>query len=107
MRLSVPERLKLLELLPEKESYEGMMEVQRLGMTLSITGEEAEQIDVKPAEGGGIMWNQEKALGLIVDVPMGEFITNVIRVILREKSRERELEVTELTLYEKFIMDYE
>ena len=107
MRLSIPERLKLLELLPEKESYEGMMEVQRLGMLLSITDEEAEAIEVKKAEGGGIMWNQEKALGLIEDIPMGEFITNVIRLKLREKSRERELEVTELTLFEKFIMDYE
>jgi hypothetical protein len=106
MRLSVPERLKLLELLPPKESYKGMMEIQRLGMVLSLTGEEAEQIEVKHTEDGRITWNQDKALGLIVDIPMGEWMTNLIRQALREKDREGDLEVTELTLFEKFILDY-
>jgi hypothetical protein len=76
-------------------------------MHLTLKDEEATQIEVELVEGGGFKWDQEKALALVVDIPMGEFITNVIRVILREKSRERELEVTELTLFEKFILDYE
>ena len=107
MRLSVPERLKMLELLPLKNTYEGMMEIQRLSMLLSLTDDEAKQIDVQHTEDGMIQWNQEKALGLIEDIPMGEWVTNVLRKMLRDRDREGEMEITELSLFEKFIMDYE
>ena len=106
MKLTVHERLKLLELLPEKASYSGIMEIHRTSMLLSLTGNEAEQIEVKQ-EGGQIQWNQEKALTLIVDIPIGEWLTNVIRLALREKDRESDLEPAEISLFEKFILDYE
>ena len=107
MRLTIPERLKLLELLPPKESYKGMMEIQRLGMNLSVQDAEAIEIEVEHTEDGMIKWNQDKALGLIVDIPMGEWVTNLLRQVLRDRDREGDLEVTELSLFEKFILDYE
>ena len=106
MRLSVPERLKLLEMLPEKSSYEGIVEIRRLSMLLMLTGEEAEEIDVKHLEGGVTSWNQEKAIALITDIPMGEWVTNVIRKLLKEKDDEGDLDLASLSLFEKFIMDY-
>ena len=106
MKLTVHERLKLLDIMPDKESYAGMLEVHRTTLLLSLTNEEAEEIEVKYVE-GMVQWNQEKALGLIVDVPFGEWITNKIRMALRELDREGDLSMAELTLFEKFIMDYE
>lgn len=106
MNLTVPERLKLLELLPEKESFAGLTEIYRAGLLLSLTDEEKELIQVKIVD-GGLQWNQEKALSLEVDIPMGEWLTNIIRGILREKDSEGELEIAELSLYQKLIMDYE
>ena len=107
MRLSVPERLVLLELLPEKNTYSGLVEIRRLLMLLSLTGDEADELGVKMLEGGQVSFEQEKALGMIVDIPMGEWITNIIRTILRERNDDGELKVAEASLYEKFIMDYE
>ncbi len=107
MKLSVPERLVLLELLPDVNTYSGLVEIRRLLMLLSLTGDETEELGVKIVEGGGIQFEQEKALGLIVDIPMGEWITNTIREILREKSGAAELKIAEASLYEKFILDYE
>ena len=107
MKLTVHERLKLLELLPAKESYSGVKEIHRLSLLLNLNAEEAEAIDVRFVDGGMMQWNQDKALGLIVDIPMGEWITNIIRLALREKDREGDLEPAEITLFEKFILDYE
>jgi hypothetical protein len=106
MRLSVPERLKLLELLPDKSSYSGMTEIYRLTMLLALTDEEAVQIEVK--HGAGVIeWNQEKALALIEDIPIGEWLTNEIRGILKEKNDAQDLDIQEISLFEKFIMDYQ
>jgi len=106
MKLTIHERLKLLDIMPQKESYAGMLEVHRLNLLLSLTAEEAEEVEVKYVD-GMVQWNQEKALGLIVELPMGEWITNKIRQALRDLDRDGELSLTELTLFEKFILDYE
>ena len=106
MKLTVPERLKLLEIIPEKSTFEGIKDIYMTNLLLNLTGEEAIEVEAKHTE-GMITWNQEKAMGLIVDIPMGEFMTNVIRQVLREMDRSGELEAAEITLFEKFIMDYE
>jgi len=106
MKLTAAERLKLLEIMPPTSTYEGIKDIHMTKLLLNLTGEEADKIEAK-FEGGRMYWNQEKALGLIVDIPMGEWMTNTIRVVLRERSREGELEAAEITLFEKFIMDYE
>lgn len=106
MILTVHERLKLLEILPLKESYEGITEIHRLSLLLSLTTDEQDIIEVEFKD-GKIHWNQDKALTLLVDIPMGEWMTNIIRGILKEKSHEHDLEPSEMSLYEKFIMDYE
>ena len=106
MKLNVPERLKLLEIMPEQSTYEGIKDIHMTNLLLNLTGDEATEIEAVHAE-GVITWNADKALGLIVDVPMGEWMTNTIRVVLRERSHDGEMEAAEITLFEKFIMDYE
>lgn len=106
MRLSVQERFKLLELIPEKSTYAGVKEFIRANALLTLTEEEAEELDVKFVD-GMIQFNPEKAMGLIVDVPMGEWMTNIFRTVLREKDHEGDLQPAEASLFEKFIMDYE
>ena len=106
MKLTVPERLKLLEIMPLSSTYEGIKDIHMTNLLLNLTGEEADEVDGK-IEDGRMFWNQEKALGLIVDIPMGEWMTNTVRQVLRELDHESELDVTEISLFEKFIMDYE
>lgn len=106
MELTVPERMKLLELLPEKNTYAGITEIHRLKLLLQLTNDEILEIDAK-LDGEMIQWNQEKAIALLVDIPMGEWITNVLRQVLRERDLASDLEATEISLYERFIIDYQ
>ena len=106
MKLNVIERLRLLEIMPEESTYEGIKDIHMTNLLLNLTGDEADAIDAVHKE-GIITWNADKAMGLIVDIPMGEWMTNTIRVVLREKSHEGDLNAAEITLFEKFIMDYE
>ena len=106
MKLNVPERLRLLEIMPEESTYSGIRDIHMTNFLLNLTGEEAEEVEAK-FEGDRMFWHKEKALGLIVDIPMGEWMTNTIRVVLREMDHNGELNAAEITLFEKFIMDYE
>ena len=107
MKLSVGERLTLLGLLPDESNYAGVKEIYRTRQLLSLTDAEAKEIEVVPRDDGRIQWNQEKALGLIVDIAMGEWMTEVIRGVLRELDRQYLLKPEIMSLYEKFIIDYE
>ena len=106
MKLSIPERLALLEIMPDKASYSGVKEIYRTTLLLNLTGEEADGIDAKHVD-GMVQFNVEKALGVVKDIPMGEWMTNTFRVILREKDRGNDMSIPDLSLYEKFILDYE
>ena len=108
MKLTVGERLTLIGLLPEESNFPGVKEIFRLRSSLGLTDEEAKEIEVSQGEvPGTIQWNQDKALGLIVDIPMGEWITEVVRGELRELNEKYLLKVEFMSLYEKFINDYE
>ena len=107
MKLTVGERLTLLGLLPDESNFAGVKEIFRMRSLLGLTDEEAATIKVEPTSDGRIQWDQEKALGLIVDIPMGEWITEVVRGELRDLDREYQLRVEVMSLYEKFILDYE
>ena len=105
MKLTIAERFQLASLLPDKESFAGMTEISRLKIHLALTEEEAKHIDLRQ-EGGGIRWNNEKAAQLIKDIPMGEWMTNIIRDILRQKNEQHQVTELDMSLYEKFVVDY-
>ncbi len=107
MKLTVGERLTLLGLLPDESNFAGVKEIFRLRTLLGLTDEESATIEVVPLPDGRIQWDQEKALGLIKDIPMGEWITEVIRGELRDLDKDYQLRVEVMSLYEKFILDYE
>ena len=107
MKLTVGERLTLLGLLPDESNFAVVKEIFRMRSLLGLTDEESATIKVEPTGDGRIQWDQEKALGLIVDIPMGEWITEVVRGELRDLDREYQLRVEVMSLYEKFILDYE
>jgi len=108
MILTVAERLTLLGLLPNESNYPGVKEIFRLKQLLSLTDDESKEINVQQGEmPGTIMWDQEKALGLNADIAMGEWITEVIRGELRDLNEDYKLTPEVMSLYEKFIQDYE
>ena len=105
MNLTIDERFVLAGLLPSEESYNGMTEIARLKMHLILSDEEATTIKLA-REGNGVRWDSGAAAQVIKDIPIGEWLTNVIREILRDKSDKHKLSEREMSLYEKFIVDY-
>jgi hypothetical protein len=98
--------MKLLDILPEKNTFAGITEIYRLRLMLQLNNDEILEIDAEMDE-GMIKWNQDRAIALIVDIPMGEWVTNVVRQVLREKDDASDLGPEEISLYEKFIIDFQ
>lgn len=108
VKLTIEERVALLSLMQEhfqNESYSGMKEIRRTKLLLQFKEDEVEKFDMSE-EGGQIGFNPQKAQGYTFDVPMGEWMTSEIRLVLLEKDREHELSQREIPLFEKFVMDY-
>lgn len=105
MKLTVAERFILRELLPTEESYAGMTEIFKLKTHLALSGAELKKIELVQDE-KGIRWNADKAQDVLKDIPMGEWVTNIIRDILREKNEKHKIKEQEMSLYDKFIVDY-
>jgi hypothetical protein len=105
VKLNVHERMALIPLLPTEDSFAGMGEVVRLKYTLVLTDEEIKDL-VTEVDGGGRLDNA-KAQTHIRDLPINEYMTKLIRKILREKDDAGLIHENELTIFEKFVLDYE
>lgn len=105
MELNVHERMILIPLLPKEESFAGMGEIYRAKMILQLTEEEAQELlqkDVDPPQ-----LDDVKASAHIKDLPMSEWLTKTIRKILSDKDKAKKLQENELSLFEKFCLDYD
>ena len=106
MLLTVTERFVLVEILPSEDTYAGMSEARKTRANLALTDEESVELELKQLE-DRVVWNPEKAQQHIVDVPIGEWMIETLRGILREMSDNHKLPEKYMTLYEKFVLDYE
>lgn len=106
MKLNLQERLVLLELLPEKSDYAGMKEVRRTRELCSFSAEEVKEHGAKQDD-GQYRITPGKMVSVINEIPMGEWITETVRDVLRKRNDKRELEEKFMSLYEKFIVNYQ
>ncbi|HKZ77721.1 MAG TPA: hypothetical protein VJ124_05305 [Pyrinomonadaceae bacterium] len=106
MKLTFQERVALLELVPAQEDYAGLKEIRRLRETCAISGEEAKKYGEKSPDG---TWRIDfnKTAGVTKEVPIGEWMTEKIRDILRKKDEKHQLEEKLLSLFEKFIVNFQ
>lgn len=107
MILEIQERLALLELLPKEGDYAALKTLRRAREIISIGPEENEALEFETKPGGILVWNTEASIDLIRDLPIDEWTTNTIREILINLSNENKLSDMQLTLYEKFVANYE
>ncbi len=105
MRLTLHERLVLAEYIPFEGRYADMVEVRKIKELLAFTPDEMQEFEVK-YEGGGVRFNAAKAITYLKDIPMTEWITVQIQTALRTREAEGKIREQDLTLYEKFIVQY-
>jgi len=110
MKLDIPERLSLLELLPKEGDFAALTNIRRAREMISVTPEELKEVgattEVMSDGSSRILYNPAKVAELIVDIPVDEYITNVIRDKLAELNRTKKLIDKYYSLFDKFIMTY-
>ena len=100
MKLNVPERLMLLQVVPKEGNFLTLKVVRDLTSTLAMNDEEFKDFGITQ-DGDQITWNlkglQEK------EVEIGEKATDIIVDALKKLDQDKKLEQRHLSLYEKFI----
>ena len=100
MKLSVPERLHLLSVLPMEGNIVNMRVVRVLREQVEFTAEEIELYELKAA-GEQVTWNVEKIVE--VDFTLGTQAMVVIVEALKKLDGENRLTPDTAALYDKFV----
>lgn len=100
MKLSVKERLLLLNILPKESNFLTLRIVRDLQNALSFSEEEVKQFEFK-TEGNKAIWNQEKEIDK--EIQIGEKATDLIIDSLKELDKLKKINMDIYNLYEKFV----
>jgi hypothetical protein len=108
MNLTLLERGTIIaEYMPKEGHLADMKETRKARETLSYTGEEMTRFKIVQ-QGTGLAWPMtNEAQEYIVDLPLSEWIFTSIQVQLRNKEKDGKLKESELSLYEKFVADFD
>lgn len=100
MKLSVKERLELLNILPQVGNVVMLRVVQDLRVEVGLSPEEVELIGVKQ-DGQQMTWDEIK--DPMKDVTLGSAAVGVVVKALTDLDGAAKLKVGHLTLYDKFV----
>jgi len=100
MKLSILERLMLLNILPREGSFVSLKIVRDLRNSLSFSEAEYKKYQFVESE-GRVTWNQTEEQ--FKDVKIGEKATDIIVEELKKLDKEKKLTEQHLSLFEKFV----
>ena len=110
MKLEVHERLALLTLLPAEGDYAALKVIRRAKEMISFTQEEVDFYEIKTVPGADgrpqMQWSTAKAAEAIKDVPVDEYIVNLIRDKLSDLNKKHKLTEQYMSVYDKFVVAY-
>ena len=110
MKLEVHERLALLPLLPAEGDYAALKVIRRAKEMISFTQEEVDFYEIKTVPGADgrpqTQWSSAKAAEAIKDVPVDEYIVNLIRDKLADLNKRHKLTEQFMSIYDKFVVAY-
>ena len=111
MKLEVHERIALLQLLPTEGDYAGLKSIRRAREMISFDKDELDFYEITSGVGPDgnsfTNWNPTKAMEQIKDVPVDEYITDLLRKILSDLEAKGKLNEQTMSLYEKFVVMYQ
>src|SRR5512138_945368 len=108
MLLTISERLMLMDILPQTGDYASLKTITKARLNLSFSALEIKNFGIRQVTENGVpqvTWDREKETE--VDVPVDEYTISVIKQTLIGLNEKHELNVNLLTLFEKFVIDYE
>jgi len=101
MKLTVFERLILLNILPKEGNFVTLKIVRELREGLSFDEKEIKEIDLKIDDKGNATWNPAKDKNK--DVEIGGQANKIIVETLEKLDKDNKLTESHLSVYEKFI----
>ena len=99
MKLSVLERLALLNVLPKEGNVTTLRIVRKLREDLSFSEEEHKELDFKQ-DGDRTTWNEGE---WAKDIEIGEKATDVIVDAFRQLNRDGKMHIDFVDIYDRFI----
>lgn len=100
MKLNVPERLTLLQVLPQEGNFLTLKIVRDLSEGVGLNEKAFNEFEITEAD-GQVTWNQKGAEEREIEI--GEKATDIIVEALKKLNEANKLGQRHLTLYEKFV----
>lgn len=100
MKLNVPERLSLLQVLPQEGNVVTLKILKDLASVLGLSEEEFKEFGIK-RDGDQATWNEKG--GEEIEIALGEMATDIITETLVKLDRNNKLPQRCLSSYEKFV----
>jgi hypothetical protein len=104
MKLTVLERIALLNILPAEGDFVTLKIVRNLKMDLSFSEDEIKALKVEQ-KGAQITWDLTKETPGGKEIKIGEKATDVIVAALKKLNAEKKLIEQQFTIYEKFVKE--
>ena len=101
MKLTVFERLILLNILPKEGNFVTLKIVRKLREDLSFNEKEIKELDLKVDDKGNATWNPAKDKGKEIEI--GGQANKIIVEALEKLNKDNKLTESHLSVYEKFI----
>ena len=105
MKLSIADRINLLEIMPPQADFLTIKKIQETRDKIIFTNLEIKKYEIKlETKGDQNYWVWNKAgQNYITDIVIGEVTENEIIKILKKLSDEKNLKIYQIPLYEKFV----
>lgn len=105
MKLNVPERVALLQILPAEGDFTTLKVLRGLQEKLGFSEEDHKKFKIVRAD-DRVSWNPEEG-AKEVEIELGEKATEIIKEALLNLDKEKKLTSSQFTIYEKFVQDKE
>ncbi len=102
-KLTLAERLTLLNLIPKENNFSTLRIIRTFSKELGISDEEYKEFGIKQ-EGEKISWDPKNA-GKEKEFEIGEIANALIKEALKKLDTDKKLDQIHYTIYEKFVED--
>jgi len=104
MKLSVKERIQLMDILPKEGNYLNLKIIDEFRMKLGFTEEEHVMYRFKTM-GQLMTWDEKLAEKRgPIEIEVGEVVNKIIREAFRDLDRQNRLRIDMVSLYERFVL---
>jgi len=104
MKLTIPERITLLQVLPKEGNFVTLKVLRKLKGLLGFSEEDYKKFNIKQT-GDRISWNKQG--GQEVEIEIGEKAAEIIKEALLGLDGEKKLKPEHFSVYEKFVQEKE